>query len=436
MGQWQEMELGDFLELKRGYDLPKKDRESGDVPLVSSSGVTDTHSESKVKGPGVVTGRYGTIGQVFYVEDDFWPLNTTLYVKDFKGNDPLFTYYFLKTINYLEYSDKAAVPGVNRNHLHKAKINVPIDTTEQHEIALRLWHLDQKIGLNTQINQTLEQIIQAIFKSWFVDFEPVKAKKEAKHKGQDPEFAAMRVISGKTDEELDALSHKQRQQLATTAALFPDELEDSELGEIPCGWHVSTLGEYADFQNGYAFKSKDWQEDGLPVVKIGSVKPGLVDLSGSSFVSEETVAGLEQFKLNPGDLLVGMTGYPGETGLVPLSEESPYLNQRVGRVKPVAGHPESYTWIYASLRDSNFKLYAESRAHGSAQANVSGTALMEYPVCFPGKDLVSEFHEKLHFMVSIYLENSFQSLTLSSIRDSLLPKLINGDLNIDISVGA
>jgi hypothetical protein len=182
--EWKNMKLGDFIELKRGYDLPKKNREIGIVPLVSSAGESDFHSEAKVTGPGVVTGRYGTIGQVFYIETDFWPLNTTLYVKDFKGNNPLFVYYFLKTISYSDYSDKAAVPGINRNHLHQAEVKVPVDPKQQHDIGKKLWALDSKIEINRQINQTLEFMAQAIFQSWFVDFDPVKAKIAAREQWQ------------------------------------------------------------------------------------------------------------------------------------------------------------------------------------------------------------------------------------------------------------
>ncbi len=90
------MELSDVVKLKRGYDLPKRKRVNSEVPIISSSGVSGSHNEAKVKGPGVVTGRYGTIGEVYYPECDFWPLNTTLYVQDFKGNRPEFIYYFLK----------------------------------------------------------------------------------------------------------------------------------------------------------------------------------------------------------------------------------------------------------------------------------------------------------------------------------------------------
>ena len=141
-------------------------------PLVSSSGVTDYHAASKVAGPGVVTGRYGTLGEVFFVRDDFWPLNTTLYVRDFKSNDPRFISYFLKCIDFQPFSDKAAVPGLNRNHLHQAPIWFPDDVNEQRAIAHILGTLDDKIELNRRMNETLEAMARALFKDWFVDFGP------------------------------------------------------------------------------------------------------------------------------------------------------------------------------------------------------------------------------------------------------------------------
>jgi type I restriction enzyme S subunit len=189
--EWATGKLGDFIELKRGYDLPQAKRQVGSVPLVSSSGVSDRHNVAMVKGPGVVTGRYGTLGQVFYVEDDFWPLNTTLYVRDFKGNDPKFIHYFLKTVDFFAYSDKAAVPGVNRNHLHEAAATIP-PLTIQSEIAGFLGALDDRITLLRETNATLEAIAQALFKSWFVDFDPVRARMEGRApEGMDEATAAL-----------------------------------------------------------------------------------------------------------------------------------------------------------------------------------------------------------------------------------------------------
>lgn len=174
--EWRETTLGQVIELKRGYDLPQQKRTPGHIPIVSSSGPTAYHSESKVQGPGVVTGRYGTLGQVFFIPEDFWPLNTTLYVRDFKGNDPRFISYFLRGIDFSAYSDKAAVPGLNRNHLHQESVRIPTDIHEQRAIAHILGTLDDKIECNCRMNATLEAMARALFKSWFLDFDPVHAK--------------------------------------------------------------------------------------------------------------------------------------------------------------------------------------------------------------------------------------------------------------------
>ena len=123
---WREARLGEVVTLKRGYDLPTATRNGqGGVPVVSSSGVSGYHDEPKVQPPGVVTGRYGTVGDVFYLEEPFWPLNTSLYVQSFHGNHPRFVYYFLQSIDYTRYSDKTGVPGINRNDIHRIRVAVP-----------------------------------------------------------------------------------------------------------------------------------------------------------------------------------------------------------------------------------------------------------------------------------------------------------------------
>ncbi|MCW7554486.1 restriction endonuclease subunit S [Endozoicomonas gorgoniicola] len=151
---WEVMQLGDAALLQRGFDLPSQDRIKGEVPIISSSGVAGYHNEYQVKGPGVVTGRYGTIGEVFYVEPNHWPLNTSLWVKDFHGNYELFVYYLLKTIDFKKFSEKTGVPGVNRNDLHKLKIALP-PVLEQKEISKILQAVETKLNhLTTQKSQT------------------------------------------------------------------------------------------------------------------------------------------------------------------------------------------------------------------------------------------------------------------------------------------
>lgn len=166
MGNWKNGELGDFVTLKRGFDLPQQKREDGQVPIFSSSGITGTHSTAMVKAPGVITGRYGTIGEVFYAAKDFWPLNTTLFVEDFHGNDAKFIYYFLKTLEWSKFTSASAVPGINRNTVHKEIVSLP-DIETQRRIASTLSMFDEKIKINTEINDNLQQQAAALFSSLY-----------------------------------------------------------------------------------------------------------------------------------------------------------------------------------------------------------------------------------------------------------------------------
>ena len=327
-------------------------------------------------------------------------------IKDKLSLNARHLYYVMCSAEY-RHEVLASTTGTTVRHTSPGRIKrfrflLP-PLSEQRAIAHILGTLDDKIELNRRMNETLEKMARALFKSWFVDFDPVRAKMEGRDTGLPLDVAA----------------------------LFPDRLVDSELGEIPEGWIAGNLGSYVEFQNGYAFKSIDWQNNGVPVVKIGSVKPGLVDLRATSCVSPETVVDLERFKLNPGDILVGMTGYPGETGLVPIHDPHPYLNQRVGRISAPQDHPENYAWIYAQVRNKSFKRHAEARAHGSAQANVSGRALLEYPVVFPGKALLKHYSDFATPLISRYLTNDAESRMIANLRDTLLPKLVSGEVRVN-----
>ena len=135
---WKEQLLGEVCTLQRGFDLPTQDRRTGQFPLVSSSGITDSHDEAPVLGPGVVTGRSGSIGNVFYIEDSFWPLNTTLYVRDFHGNNPRFIYYLLIAFDLKRYSGGTGVPTLNRNDVHGVHVLAPRELPEQQRIVTLL----------------------------------------------------------------------------------------------------------------------------------------------------------------------------------------------------------------------------------------------------------------------------------------------------------
>ena len=201
MQVWRDCKLGDAITLKRGYDLPKQDRMPGRYPIVSSSGITDYHVQAKVKGPGVVTGRYGTLGEVFFVQDDFWPLNTSLYVQDFKGNDPKFISYFLRQLNFGSRNAAGAVPGVNRNHLHAMNVRIPSLDVQQ-RIADILSAYDELIENNERRIRILEEMARALYREWFVDFRfpgRLKARCKSSPLGNIPEDWAIATIDDVCD---------------------------------------------------------------------------------------------------------------------------------------------------------------------------------------------------------------------------------------------
>lgn len=158
---WRSLKLGDVITLQRGFDLPTSQRTPGKIPVVSSSGISGTHDSAKVIGPGVITGRYGTIGQVFYVDTNFWPLNTTLFVNDFKGNNPKFISYFLQSIDLQVLNDKTSVPGINRNHVHAIPVSLP-QVEEQQEIATTLQACDSKIAALEKEIRLQEELFRAL----------------------------------------------------------------------------------------------------------------------------------------------------------------------------------------------------------------------------------------------------------------------------------
>lgn len=161
---WVERPLGEVINLQRGFDLPTQDRKPGSIPVVSSSGVTGTHDSPAVSGPGVVTGRYGTIGEVFYIVEDFWPLNTTLFVQDFRGNDPRFVAYLLETLDFQAHNDKSSVPGVNRNDLHRIRVRVPTPA-EQRKIGDIIGTIDDRTAANSRLILATESTFRAHYRA-------------------------------------------------------------------------------------------------------------------------------------------------------------------------------------------------------------------------------------------------------------------------------
>lgn len=161
--EWEISELGEILTLKRGYDLTNKQRKPGKVPVFTSGGLNGYHDTAMVKAPGVVTGRYGTVGEVYYCEIDYWPHNTTLYVSEFKSVEVVYAYHLLRSINFKKYSDKSAVQGINRNHLHNEVLAIPNNSKEQRIIAAILSTWDEAISKTHQLIEQLKYRNDNIF---------------------------------------------------------------------------------------------------------------------------------------------------------------------------------------------------------------------------------------------------------------------------------
>jgi type I restriction enzyme S subunit len=394
-GEWRECTLGDVIELKRGYDLPQQSRRPGQVPLVSSSGVTDCHAEAMVKGPGVVTGRYGTIGEVFYIDQDYWPLNTTLYVRDFRGNHPRFISYFLRGLDFLAYSDKAAVPGLNRNHLHQARVLIPSDLSEQSAIAQILGTLDDKVELNRRTNATLESIARALFKSWFVDFDPVRAKSE----GRDPGLPK------------------------PLADVFPSRLVNSELGEIPEGWVVAALADLSEVNP--EVWTRETRPAELKYVDLSNTKWGRIE-AVTSYAAADAPSRAQRV-LRPGDSIIG-TVRPGNGSYAFISESG--LTGSTGFVVLRPHTPECAEFVYVALTTGDNIDRLAHLADGAAYPAVRPEVVAATPVVLPGDHVLRRFSLVARQLLAKMAHDEHESHALKALRDALLPKLISGKLRV------
>ena len=392
---WPKVPLGEVVTLQRGFDLPAHKRKPGKVPIVSSSGVSDYHSEVGVKSPGVVTGRYGTIGQVFFIKEDYWPLNTTLWVNDFHGNDPLFTSYLLRTIDFQSCSDKSSVPGVNRNDLHRIPVSLP-PLAEQKRIASILGALDDKIELNRRMNAKLEDMARTLFKSWFVDFDPVRAK-----------------LDGRLPAGMDA----------NTAALFPDAFEESALGLIPKGWKVLPVGDVVECVGGSTPSTAvpSYWEGGThhwttPKDFSTLQSPTLLDTS-----RKITDSGLKQISsgLLPSGTLLMSSRAP--VGYLAISVMPVAINQGFIAMKSNAKASNYFmlNWCQTNM------LEIEVRATGTTFPEISKQNFRPILLLLPSMEVVASFTAKVKPLYEQITINLNQAQTLSKLRDSLIPMLLN-----------
>jgi type I restriction enzyme S subunit len=400
--EWRSGRLGDFIELKRGYDLPQVKRRRGAVPLVSSSGVSDSHDQAMVRGPGVVTGRYGTIGQVFFIEQDFWPLNTTLYVRDFKGNDPKFISYFLRTLDFFAYSDKAAVPGVNRNHVHEASVVLP-DPETQEAIAACLGALDDRIALLRETNATLEAIAQALFKSWFVDFDPVRAKSQG-------------LAPAGMDE--------------ATAALFP--ASDDEWRRYSSRPFVSELIDAGALLigDGYRAKNDELGLPGLPFVRAGDLDAGQITPT-KDHLSERSVESAVAKIAKPGDTAFTSKGTIGRFAYVDADAGEAVYSPQVCFWRSLQHDIVDPAYLHYWMKSDAFKAQVDMvRGQAAIMDYVSLGDQRRMRLDLPPPRLQSCFADNVQALLSRISCNRAMAAGLAHVRDTLLPRLISGQLRL------
>ena len=366
--------------------------------------------------------------------------NQRIGLVEFKNNelDKYYLYFLLRSHEYRSYILGCST-GSTVRHTSPSKIVsfkfVKPDLETQKKIASKLLSLEKKIELNTQINQTLEQIAQALFKSWFVDFDPVRAKVQALSDGlnlEQAELAAMQAISGKTPEELTALSQTQPDryaELAETAKAFPCEMVEVDGVEVPKGWEMKALPEIIDFLEGPGIRN--WQytdeEDGIKFINIRCIQNGDLTLTTANKITKEEAFGkYKHFQLEEDDIVVSTSGTLGRFAFVRKEHLPLSLNTSVIRFRPIKN--KSTLGFITGFVENQLQHELEIRASGSAQRNFGPTHLKQISLLVPDFKLL-ELHQKY---ASSLFEKRKQLLSeidvLKDTRDLLLPKLLNGEI--------
>ena len=377
---WRSCELGDVITLQRGHDLPETMRRDGAVPIVSSSGPTGLHNEAKAKGPGVVTGRCGTLGEVYYVTEDYWPLNTTLYVKDFKGNDARFIAYYLQTMNLERFNGAGAVPGLNRNHLHKLRIRFPVEATIQQSIVAHLSHFDDLIENNRRRIVLLEEAAQQLYKEWFVRL-------------RFPGHERTKIVDG-----------------------------------LPEGWERSSLKALCESVS-YGFTaSADPAPIGPKFLRITDIVPSVIEWPDVPHCQIPD-GKREQFLLRTGDCVVARTGATVGYAkrLHKRFPESIFASYLV-RLRPQS---EELSYLVGLFVESDaYKSFIMANVGGAAQPNANAQVIARPAVLVPDEATLSAFRFVVEPILdqrdNLIAQNSF----LREARDLLLPRLMSGEIEV------
>jgi type I restriction enzyme S subunit len=372
--KWRTCRLGDVVTLKRGHDLPDHSRLEGNIPVVSSSGITGYHKEAKAVAPGVVTGRYGTLGQVFYLEEDYWPLNTALYVVDFKDTFPKFAAYFLRNALKDYQSDKAAVPGIDRNVLHELKVKCP-DQTTQERIASILSTYDDLIENNRRRMALLEDAARQVYQEWFVRL-------------RFPGYEHTHIVDG-----------------------------------VPEGWERKTLGEVAKINQTNIGNSFDGE---LEYIDIASVSPGSIDAT-TTYDFRDAPSRARRF-VKHGDIIWSCVRPNRRSyAIIWQPAENTIASTGFAVITPLT-LPSSY--LYQAVTTDLFVGYLGNHAKGAAYPAVVSGDFERAEILVPPQTLTNAFNDIAEPMITQTNNLRQQNQKLRTARDLLLPKLMSGEISV------
>ena len=433
---WSLKKISDICEFQNNKRVPLKslDREKrqGEYPYYGASGIVDYIDNYIFDGKFLLISEDGenlrtrNTPIAFQAQGRFWVNNHAHILAEKEEGILDYLEYYFSILNINPYITGAVQPKLNKANLDAIEIPIP-PVNERLLINQILNSLKEKILLNNQINQTLESIAQALFKSWFIDFEPVRAKIAAKQEGKDPELAAMCAISGKTQAELEQMAGEDFAELQAMAALFPDELIESELGEVPKGWEVSNFkGFCKKIESGGTPKRSElhywngeirWLSSGevretvVLDTKEKITKTGLLNSSAKLWEKYTTVIAM----------------YGATAGQVCLLANEMAANQACCGLIP---KDEFKSFAFLIARNSVRSL--SDKASGSAQQNLNKGIIENQPCVLPRLSVARNFENLVFPLLRKWLANSEENIRLSVIRDSLLPKLLSGEVSLDM----
>jgi type I restriction enzyme S subunit len=438
--QWPVKSLGEITVNHDGKRRPvrESERKAGPFPYYGASGIVDYVNEFIFDGNYLLIAEDGenlrtrNTPIAFMAVGRFWVNNHAHIVT---GTDEILTpylMYFLRAADIQPFLTGAVMPKLTQGNLNRIPVRCP-PIAVQASIIKVLGRLDAKIDLNRCISQSLEAMAQAIFKSWFVDFAPVRAKMTANQEGRDPLRAAMAVISGKADAQLDALPPERFASLAATAALFPDEMEESEFGEIPKGWKTTLLAHLtAKIGSGATPRGgkEVYLEDGVALIRSQNVYDSEFIWDGLARISDDAARQLRNVEVKSADVLLNITGASILRTCVVIPDVLPArVNQHVAIIRAKENIPPRY--IHLHLLQRKTKDFLLGRNTGGSREAVTKAHIESTPIIQPSDAVLAAFQRVTH---AVYLGSESlarQGKALSELRNTLLPKLLSGELAVN-----